>query len=153
MLDLIETNRHRGRQALEYELLDTGVFNEDRYFDVFVEYAKAGPDDLGIKISVANRGPEAATLQCCRHSGSAIPGHGRKAAPNPYWQRRQIEGASVISAHHTEPVSHENFPDYNLYCEGEPPLLFTENETNNATAVRRPERFCLRQGWHQRLRR
>ncbi len=47
--DLIETNRQRGRQAPEYELLDTGVFDEDRYFDVFVEYAKAGPDDLGIK--------------------------------------------------------------------------------------------------------
>ncbi|WP_433966378.1 hypothetical protein [Tunturiibacter gelidiferens] len=60
--DLIETNRQRGRQALEYELLDTGIFNEDRYFDVFVEYAKAGPDDLGIRISIANRGPEEATL-------------------------------------------------------------------------------------------
>jgi len=48
--DLIETNRHRGRQALEYELLDTGVFDQDRYFDVFVEYAKAGPEDLGIRI-------------------------------------------------------------------------------------------------------
>ena len=48
-VDLIETNRHRGRQALEYELLDTGVFNEDRYFDVFVEYAKAGPRRPGHK--------------------------------------------------------------------------------------------------------
>src|SRR6202167_561128 len=61
-LDLIETNRQRGRQALEYELLDTGVFDQNRYFDVFVEYAKAEPDDLSIKISVINRGPEEATL-------------------------------------------------------------------------------------------
>ena len=60
--DLVETNRRRGRQELEYELLDTGVFDDDRYFDVFVEYAKADPEDLLIKISVANRGPEAATL-------------------------------------------------------------------------------------------
>src|SRR5580700_1409855 len=60
--DLVKTNRERGRGAPEYELLDTGVFNEDKYFDVFVEYAKAGAEDLGIKISVANRGPEAATL-------------------------------------------------------------------------------------------
>ena len=60
--DLVETNRHRSRQELEYELLDTGVFDDDRYFDVFVEYAKAGPEDMLIKISVSNRGPEAASL-------------------------------------------------------------------------------------------
>ena len=60
--DLVTTNRRRSRQELEYELLDTGVFDEDRYFDVFVEYAKAGPEDLLIQISVTNRGPEAAAL-------------------------------------------------------------------------------------------
>jgi hypothetical protein len=58
--NLIETNRRRGRNEPEYELLDTGIFNEDRYFDAFVEYAKAGPSDILIQISVANRGPEAA---------------------------------------------------------------------------------------------
>src|SRR5204863_3905406 len=60
--DLIETNRTRGRGGLEYELLDTGVFNDNRYFDVFVEYAKASPQDLLIEITVDNRGLEAATL-------------------------------------------------------------------------------------------
>ena len=60
--DLVKTNRGRTREELEYELLDTGVFDEDRYFDVFVEYAKADPEDLLIKISVANRGPATATL-------------------------------------------------------------------------------------------
>ena len=60
--DLIETNRKRSREELEYELLDTGIFDADRYFDVFVEYAKADPEDLLIKISVHNRGPEAAEL-------------------------------------------------------------------------------------------
>ena len=54
--------RRRTRKELEYELLDTGVFNEDRYFDVFVEYAKAGPEDILIQITAANRGPEAAEL-------------------------------------------------------------------------------------------
>jgi hypothetical protein len=131
-VDLIETNRHRGRQALEYELLDTGVFDEDRYFDVFVEYAKAGPDDLAIKISVANRGPEAATLHLLptlwfRNTWSWVDG-----GVKPILAARHMEGVSVISAHHSEPVSHENFPDYKLYCEGEVPLLFTENETNKA---------------------
>src|SRR5499433_1621076 len=56
--DLIRPNASRGKQALEYELLDTGAFAEDRYFDVFVEYAKGGPEDLLIRIDVVNRGPE-----------------------------------------------------------------------------------------------
>src|SRR5690349_20254062 len=60
--DLVKTNRGRTRQAFEYELLDTGVFDSSRYFDVFVEYAKATPEDLLIQITVANRGPEPATL-------------------------------------------------------------------------------------------
>src|ERR1700757_3718250 len=60
--DLIENNRRRGRNDPEYELLDTGIFNENRYFDVFVEYAKAGPTDILIQISIANRGPEPAEL-------------------------------------------------------------------------------------------
>jgi hypothetical protein len=60
--DLVETNGRRGRKELEYELLDTGAFAEDRYFDVFVEYAKASPEDLSIRITVANRGPEAARI-------------------------------------------------------------------------------------------
>src|ERR1700704_3439489 len=61
--ELLEVNRRRNRGDMEYELLDTGVFNGDRYFDVFVEYAKNTPEDILIQISVCNRGPEAATLQ------------------------------------------------------------------------------------------
>ena len=60
--DLSETSRGRGRHDWEYELLDTGVFNEDRYFDVFVEFAKVAPTDILIEITVVNRGPEAAEL-------------------------------------------------------------------------------------------
>jgi hypothetical protein len=60
--DLVATNRARSRTEPEYELLDTGVFDDDRYFDVFVEYAKAAPDDVAIRITVWNRGPERATL-------------------------------------------------------------------------------------------
>ena len=60
--DLIETNRRRGRNDMEYELLDTGIFNDDRYFDVFVEYAKDGPRDMLMQITVVNRGPDAAEL-------------------------------------------------------------------------------------------
>src|SRR6516164_601644 len=61
--DLVETNRRRSREEMEYELLDTGIFDDDRYFDVFVEYAKAAPEDLLIKITVHNRGPEVARLR------------------------------------------------------------------------------------------
>jgi hypothetical protein len=59
---LIETNRSRNRDQFEYELLDTGIFDENRYFDVLVEYAKAAPEDILIQITVSNRGPEAARL-------------------------------------------------------------------------------------------
>jgi hypothetical protein len=61
--DLIETSKRRNRGDMEYELLDTNIFNADRYFDVFVEYAKRSPEDILIQISVSNRGPEPATLQ------------------------------------------------------------------------------------------
>src|SRR5467141_520379 len=61
--DLIETSKRRNRGDMEYELLDTGIFNADRYFDVFVEYAKQSPEDILIQISVCNRGPGAASLQ------------------------------------------------------------------------------------------
>src|SRR5581483_5605461 len=60
--EIVAANRHRGRHDFEYELLDTGVFDGDRYFDVFVEYAKASPDDLLMQITVHNRGAERATL-------------------------------------------------------------------------------------------
>ena len=75
--DLIETNRGRGRNDWEYELIETGIFNEDRYFDVFVEYAKGGPSDIQIQISVWNRGPQAASLHVlptlCADSGGSRP--------------------------------------------------------------------------------
>ena len=66
--DLIVKNREHGRGQPEYELLDTGVFDQDRYFDVFVEYAKASPEDLLIQITVHNRGPEAATTPAAAHA-------------------------------------------------------------------------------------
>jgi hypothetical protein len=130
--DLIETNRQRGRQAPEYELLDTGIFDGDRYFDVFVEYAKAGPDDLGIKISVANRGPEEATLHLLPTLWFRNTWSWDEGASKPSLSGHQTEGVSVISAHHSDPLFKESLPDKKLYCEGGPPLLFTENETNNA---------------------
>jgi hypothetical protein len=60
--DLVKTNQRRSREEMEYELLDTGVFNDDRYFDVFVEYAKAGPEDILVRVTALNRGPDAAEI-------------------------------------------------------------------------------------------
>ena len=129
--DLVETNRRRNRNEMEYELLDTGVFNEDRYFDVFVEYAKAGPEDILVRITAANRGPDAAELHLLptlwfRNDWSSWIAESNRAAEKP--NLKQIEtpaGASAVAA--THPVLGE----FILSCEGEVPLLFTENETNH----------------------
>ncbi len=117
-------------QEMEYELLDTGIFNDDRYFDVFVEYAKAAPEDILIRITVCNRGPEAAALQVLptlwfRNTWS-WPGGGSK----PVLRSLDTAGHRVIHAHHTDPLFQGSVPDCTLACEGEPVLLFTENETN-----------------------
>jgi hypothetical protein len=130
--DLVETNKKRTRHDLEYELLDTGVFHEDRYFDVFVEYAKADANDMLIRINAVNRGLEAAVLHVVptlwfRNTWS-WPDGGTKPELK---QESSAPGTRVISAHHTDPLFQESLSDYHLFCEGEPPLLFTENETNN----------------------
>ena len=124
--DLIETNRQRNRNDMEYELLDTGVFNGDRYFDVFVEYAKAGPNDTLIQISIYNRGSEPAALHVLptllfRNTWTWWPDQQK-----PSLQALTGQGnVAAIAAAHPELGS------FSLYCEGTPPLLFTENETNN----------------------
>jgi hypothetical protein len=125
-LDLIQTNRGRSRLDMEYELLDTGIFNEDRYFDVFVEYAKQGPEDLLIQISVVNRGPEAAKLVVLptlwfRNTWTWWPG-----TPKP--SLKQVLGPKDTQA---IAASQAELGERYLYCEGDVPLLFTENETNN----------------------
>ena len=71
--DLIETNRRRSREEFEYELLDTGIFNDDRYFDVFVEYAKESPEDILVRITVHNRGPEVGSPSCI--ADTLVPQH------------------------------------------------------------------------------
>jgi Glycosyl hydrolase family 63 C-terminal domain len=124
--DLIDTNRRRGRNDWEYELLDTGIFSENRYFDVFVEYAKATPTDTLIQITVCNRGPEAATLHVLptlwfRNSWAWWPEQSKPSL----WKVTGTDEVATIAASHAE------LGDYLLQCEGNPHLLFTENETNN----------------------
>ena len=129
--DLVETNRRRNRNDMEYELLDTGVFHEDRYFDVFVEYAKAGPEDILVRITAANRGPDAAELHLLptlwfRNNWSSWIAESNRVAEKPSLQQiKTPAGATAVAA--THPVLGE----FTFSCEGEVPLLFTENETNH----------------------
>ena len=104
--DLVETNRRRSRNEMEYELLDTGVFKDDRYFDVFVEYAKDGPDDMLVQITAVNRGPEQAelhllpTLWFRNDWASWIAATNRAAEKPPLKQIQAAAGASAIEAQH-----------------------------------------------------
>jgi hypothetical protein len=129
--DLVETNRRRNRNDMEYELLDTGVFNDDRYFDVFAEYAKAGPEDMLIKITAFNRGPEAAELHLLptlwfRNDWASWIAESNRAPEKPnIKQVRTAAGTSAVTA------THSLLGEFILSCEGEVPLLFTENTTNN----------------------
>ncbi|MGD9971692.1 MAG: hypothetical protein AB7S77_01400 [Desulfatirhabdiaceae bacterium] len=128
--NLVETNRKRSRHEAEYELLDTGVFDSNRYFDVFVEYAKAAPEDILIRITACNRGPDTAPIHILptlwfRNTWS-WPDGGSKPVLRPLPKSRKIG----IHAHHTDPLFQETIQDYILACEGKPALLFTDNETN-----------------------
>ncbi|MFD2572126.1 glucosidase [Spirosoma soli] len=125
---LVEENRRRTRQDPEFELLDTGIFDDDRYFDVFVEYAKADPQDVLMTVTVCNRGPEAATLHVLptvwfRNTWSwgddsdGVPNHRPQLALRP-------DGGIAID--------HVQLGQYVLQAEGEPNWLFCENESNLA---------------------
>ena len=129
---LVEENRRRGKDAPEYELLDTGVFDDHRYFDVVVEYAKASPDDVLIRLTIANRGPEAATLHLLptlwfRNTWSWGCGHEGCWVKPRIWQEQD---GMVRTTHATLGpfvLAAAPGPD-----QSPPTFLFTENETNFA---------------------
>lgn len=129
--DLVETNRNRNRYELEYELLDTGIFDDDRYFDVFVEYAKADTEDLLIKISIANRGPETAPIHVLPTLWFRNTWSWANGGAKPTLTTIEGTGNSVVHAHITDTLLDQYIKDYYFYCDGVTPLLFTENETNN----------------------
>jgi hypothetical protein len=135
---LVRENRRRSKSEPEYELLDTGVFDEERYFDVFVEYAKGDVEDILIKITVANRGPESAPLHLLptiwfRNTWS--------------WDNRSRDNRQVRPSLRGMPGAIElNHPALRrrwLYHESSAELLFTENETNAHRLFNAPESgFC-----------
>ena len=130
---LVEENRRRDRRAPEFELIDTGVFEADRYFDVVVEYAKAAPDDVLIRITATNRGPEPAALELLptvwyRNTWSwDVP-----ASERPSLRAGESAGHAVIEGDHATLGARW------LYCEGAPELLFTDNDTNVQRLYQQP---------------
>jgi len=119
---LVSANKGRSRQEFEYELINTGVFNEDRYFDVFVEYAKESPEDILIQISVHNRGPEAAEIHLLPTLWFRNRWSWGRDNPRPSLQ--SVGNGSVIKA------TEAHLGERHLYCDGKATLLFTENESN-----------------------
>ncbi|MEM9487977.1 MAG: glucosidase [Myxococcota bacterium] len=119
--DLVETNRRRNRGQREYELIDTGAFDEDRYFDVVIEYAKADVDDIVLKVTAHNRGPDPADLHIVpqlwfRNTWSWSPG-----AERP---RMRLSDRGIIA------IDHPDLGDYQLHYDGSARALFTENDSN-----------------------
>ncbi|WP_020562754.1 MGH1-like glycoside hydrolase domain-containing protein [Methylosarcina fibrata] len=118
---LTEENRRRGSDQLEFELLDTGIFDDDRYFDVFVEYAKAGVDDILMLVTAHNRGAEAAPLHLLpqiwfRNTWS--------------WHRDAYKPALAAAGNEVVKIRHRDWGDYQFYADGASTLLFCDNETN-----------------------
>ena len=131
--DLVEENKKRTRKDFEYELLDTGIFNENRYFDVFVEYAKADPDDILIQITIANRGPNEASLHLLPTLWFRNTWSWKKGTPKPNLSLEQkTKELQVVKA------SHPELGDRWLYCDHPDALLFTENETNKERLFNSP---------------
>jgi hypothetical protein len=123
--DLVYTNRARNRYQFEYELIDTEIFDDDRYFDIFVEYAKNSPEDILVKITACNRGKEAAPLNILPTLWFRNVWSDNEGRAKPQLRAMNLQNVSVVEA--DEP----SLGKYYLYCDQDAPLLFTENETNN----------------------
>jgi Glycosyl hydrolase family 63 C-terminal domain len=124
---LVEENRRRSRSQQEFELVDSGVFSDNRYFDVFVEYAKADVEDILIRITAFNRAPEAAALHLLpqlwfRNTWS----WGRDL------RRPMVRKGPSVAGRPSVELQHFQYGKRWFLCDGQPELLFTENETNNA---------------------
>jgi hypothetical protein len=133
--DLVATNKRRSKCEPEYELIDTRVFDEDRYFDVFVEYAKESPQDILIRITIHNRGPDRADLHILPMVWFRNTWSWQTSDVRPVLrQLDDVESCRVVAAEH--PELGESF----LYCDGDVPLLFTENETNTQRIFGTPNR-------------
>lgn len=130
--ELVETGKKRSKHELEYELLDTGIFDDNRYFDVFVEYAKESAADIGIRLTIVNKGPEKAPIHILPTLWFRNTWSWEENSKVPQLELVDENGQTFIKAYHTDAEEHyEMGGDYFLFCEGNPQFLFTNNETNN----------------------
>jgi len=141
---LIDENRRRGRDQPEYELVDTGIFNESRYFDVFIEYAKASPHDIAIRVRAINRGPDPAPLTLLptlwlRNTWSW-------GYPDEHAQPMRLDGDSVLAS------VGGGLGDYRLHAAGGGEWIFTDNETNTERLYQEPNQKPFhKDGFHRYL--
>ena len=144
---LLEENRRRGRSQPEFELLDTGVFSEDRYFDVFIEYAKADVEDILIRVTSVNRGPETAALHILPQLWFRNTWSWGKDLRRPVARiASPLPGCSCIE------LEHWQYGKRWLICAGNPELLFTENETNWTRLFNGPNRSAfVKDAFHECL--
>ena len=151
--ELVAENSRRGRKAPEHELLDTGAFAENRYFDVFVEYAKADPEDLLIRITAINRGPDPAPLHLLPtlwFRNTWAWGHDDRRPELHIVDSPLTAGAGWTSVHRLVRARHHTLGDYWLACEHGPELLFTENESNAGRLWNVPNRTrFVKDGIHE----
>jgi Mannosylglycerate hydrolase MGH1-like glycoside hydrolase domain len=144
---LVEENRRRGRGQPEFELIDTGVFEGGRYFDVFVEYAKATHEDVLIRVTAINRGPDTATLHLLPTLWYRNTWSWSHAARRPRLRHHSL-GAGFASVE----AEHETLGKRWLHAAGAPELLFTENETNLARfPTHNVERLYVKDAFHEYL--
>ncbi len=140
---LVEENGRRGKGQPEYELVDTGVFAESRYFDVFVEYAKADVEDILIKITAVNRGPEHASLQILPTVWFRNTWSWGKDLRRP-----MVRSGTTLPGGMCAELQHWQYGKRWLLCAGRPDLLFTENETNMQRLYSRQNRSYVKDAFH-----
>ncbi len=139
---LVETNRSRDKTVPEFELLDTGIFDEDRYFDVFIEYAKEDIEDIVLRIRAVNRGPEAAPIHLIpllwfRNTWS--------------WGYDRVKPRIRLKKHNVLEADHPTLRRFFLHIKGTPEILFTENETNTPRLYHQDARGPFKDGFHDRI--
>lgn len=134
---LAEENRRRGKQDPEYEILDTGIFNDNRYFDIFIEYAKADPEDILIRLTIHNRGKEAAPIVLLptiwfRNTWS--------------WEKNTIKPEMYRDEDNVVAIKHPELDHFYFSCEDNPALRFCENETNTTRLYHYPVAGTFKDG-------
>jgi hypothetical protein len=139
---LMEENRERGVSQPEFEVTDTGAFDDNRYFDVFVEYAQAAPEDVLMRVTAVNRGPEPATLHLLPQVWFRNSWSWRAGAARPELQG--VDEVEVLAVH-------PDLGSYRFYVDGTPELLFTGNDTNPATLQGVPVTGHFKDAFHERV--